>query len=128
MADARGPFGELGDDARSLLTAMQDAVQQWSQRNLPAPPSGHGGPECQWCPLCQFASMLRGENPDVADRLVEAGSALAAALRALLDSTAWRPAGSAGLDPRPDATRDRPRPAPRVQHIRLDDEPGDGGR
>ena len=36
------------------------AVQDWARQTFPAPPDGHGGPECQWCPLCQFAAVLRG--------------------------------------------------------------------
>ena len=99
------PSNEPFDDqARGLL----HAIQQWTQRNLPAPESGHAGPECQWCPLCQLASMLRGENPEVAERLVEAGAALAAAARALIADPP---------EPR------RPKPAPgRVQPIRLDED------
>ena len=64
------------------------AVQDWARRTLPAPPSGHPGPECQWCPLCQFASVLRGEHPELAERVAEAGTALVDALRALAETAA----------------------------------------
>ena len=102
----------LDEDTRTLLAS----VQHWAQRNLPAPASGHGGPECQWCPLCQLASMLRGENPDVAEGLTESLASLTSALRALLDTVT----GAATSPQRRPAPRPRPRPG-RVQQIRLDD-------
>ena len=111
---ARPGPGPWADEAQRVLTAIQD----WAQRTMPAPPSGHPGPECQWCPLCQFASLLRGEHPELADRLAEAGTALTGALRALLDAAAKHvPADQTHQ------TADRPSPGPRVEHIRLD-EPG----
>jgi hypothetical protein len=118
------------------------ALQQWAQKVLPAPPSGHPGPECQWCPLCQLASVLRGEHPELTGRLAEAGTAVTTAVRALLDQAATRTPGrpsptpdlgssnpdvpspgqearAPGPDPTPPA---RPQPRPRVQRIVLDDE------
>lgn len=117
----------LADEARTLLTV----VQEWAQRTLPEPPSGHGGPECQWCPLCQFASILRGEHPEVSERVAEAGTALAAALRSFIETAASHapsaPGGGSGADapvprsPKPTPQRMR-KPSPRVQHIQLDGE------
>jgi hypothetical protein len=107
-----GP-GPLGEEAQRLLTA----VQEWAQRAMPAPPSGHPGPECQWCPLCQLASVLRGEHPELAERVAEAAASVAAAARAVLDSAAKHvPAQRADQPPH------RPSPAPRVEHIKLDPE------
>ncbi len=101
-------------DADSLLAALQPwaerARQAWQA--LPAPPSGHGGPECQWCPLCQLIGVVRGEHPDIAERLAEAGAAVSNALRLLIDA-------APGASP-PDGPQ--PRPRPRVQRIVLDDE------
>lgn len=108
----------LADEARKLLTV----VQEWAQRALPEPASGHPGPECQWCPLCQFASILRGEHPEVADRFAEAGTALAGALRSFIDAAASHaPVGGSAepRKPKPGKTA-KPHPSPRVQHIRLD--------
>jgi hypothetical protein len=142
--DAAGAAGAApggarpSDETRRLLAA----VQEWTQRTFPAPPSGHGGPECQWCPLCQLAAALRGEYPDLTERVAEAGTAVANALRALAESGPPRPGGrprpeaSAGdpMPPVPPAppTAERYAPRPRVQRIRLDgDEPdigGDAGR
>jgi len=108
-----GP-GPLADEARRLLSAVQD----WAQRTMPEPTSGHPA-ECQWCPLCQFASILRGEHPEVTERLAEAGTALAGAFRSFLDAATKHDTAPNGQDGPP---RPRPRPEPRVQHIRLVDE------
>jgi hypothetical protein len=81
-ADGETPPVDFGDEARKLIST----VQQWAQRALPAPPSGHGGPECQWCPLCQVASVLRGDHPELTERMVEAGTTVATALRSLIES------------------------------------------
>lgn len=128
-----GDGAHYGDEARKLLALVQD----WAQRNLPEPPSGHPGPECQWCPLCQFASVLRGEHPELTERAAEAGSAVVNALRALIDSAANRAgtpesgaaAGAASrvqhirLDDDIPPAPSRPAPKPGVQRIHLDDDP-----
>jgi hypothetical protein len=85
---------------------------------MPAPPSGHPGPECQWCPLCQLASVLRGEHPELTERVTEAAVSLAAAARAVLDTAAKHVPAQRG-----EQSASRPSPAPRVEHIKLDPEP-----
>jgi hypothetical protein len=92
------------------------AVQDWARQTFPAPADGHGGPECQWCPLCQFAAVVRGERPEVTERVAEAGTALMSAMKAFVDAAA---------SATPGAGKDRPRPGPgNVQRIDLGtDEP-----
>jgi hypothetical protein len=97
------PFS--ADAARKLILAVQD----WARETFPAGPDGHSGPECQWCPLCQFAAVLRGEHPEVADRVAEAGAALMSAVQALAQAATSRPGGA-------------PQP-PRVQRIDLGPSP-----
>jgi hypothetical protein len=110
------PEPDLGAEARKLM----HTVQEWARRTMPEPPSGHPGPECQWCPLCQFASVLRGEHPELAERLSEAGAALVSAFSALAESAA------AHAPTPPARRRPRPGPADHVQHIRIDDSGADG--
>ncbi|WP_375485419.1 hypothetical protein [uncultured Jatrophihabitans sp.] len=115
--------GGPGADGRSLLLALQE----WAQRTLPAPPSGHPGPECQWCPLCQLASVLRGEHPELTDRMSEAAAAVSTAVKALLESSANPPSGASdGAGRASDVPAERPQPRPRVQRIVLDDETPQG--
>lgn len=101
----------LAEEAVRLL----GVVQEWTRQNFPAAQEGHdhgssGTPVCTWCPLCQFMAVVRGDRPEVTERVTEAGAALASALRAVLDAaTAGSPA--AGTPPAD--------PAPRVQRIDL---------
>jgi hypothetical protein len=105
----------LVGEALRLVSSVQDWAQGWAARNV-ADGDQHTGADCQWCPLCQFVAILRGERPEVADRVAEAGTAIAGALRTLIEggSTAT---GSATAHRPP-----RPRPASRVQKINLADE------
>jgi hypothetical protein len=100
VADQDEPRPPLAEEAAKVIGAMQE----WARQNFPAGPDGHMGAECQWCPLCQFMSVVRGERPEVTARVSEAGTALATAFRALLDAAT----------PKPDESTQ-----PRVQRIDL---------
>ncbi|MDP9116201.1 MAG: hypothetical protein M3O28_02840 [Actinomycetota bacterium] len=78
------PTGSFAQEADRLLASVQD----WAQRSFPGAPREHIGAECGWCPLCQFVAMLRGERPELTERVTEAASAAVGALRALVDATA----------------------------------------
>jgi hypothetical protein len=105
------PRPDLADEIGKLV----GAAQEWARRALPESAIGHGGPDCQWCPICQFANILRGESPEVAERIAEAGTAIAAALKAVTDAAVAKAQGGET------AKRSRPMPPPRVQRIDLDD-------
>ena len=84
--------GTIGDEAVKLL----DAVQDWARRNLGE--GAHiatGAPECTWCPICQFIAVLRGDRPEISDKIAEATVSMVAALRAMVDAAAspQHPAG-----------------------------------
>jgi hypothetical protein len=106
VADQDEPRPPLAEEAVKVI----GAVQEWARQNFPAGPDGHMGAECQWCPLCQFMSVVRGERPEVTARVAEAGTALATAFRALMDASAAKP--------------DTAQQQPRVQRIDLG-EPGE---
>jgi hypothetical protein len=112
--DAAGSSAGAEPLAREALRLVS-AVQDWARRNLPDESEQHPN-DCQWCPLCQFAAVLRGERPEVTARVAEAGSAAVRALRALLDAAAETGSG-VGVE------RTAPPPArPRVQRIDLSGE------
>ncbi|HZC72007.1 MAG TPA: hypothetical protein VE442_15045 [Jatrophihabitans sp.] len=105
MPDTR----DLADEVHQLLTAVQD----WAQRFPEAQEGTHSSGEClSWCPICQFANVLRGDYPEVTDRLSEAAAAVASAMKALADVALTRAQSE---------SERRPKPAPRVEHIHLDD-------
>lgn len=134
----RGVGGPLADEALRLVSSVQDwaqgLAQGWAQRSLAAQAERQTGSDCHWCPLCQFVSVMRGERPEVADlvaeRVGEAGSLLAAALRALTEAAsgapgpggAAGPGGAGGPDGAAGPHSYGPRPAPRVHKINLGDE------
>jgi hypothetical protein len=109
-SDAGGARHDLGPDIARLV----GAAQEWFRRAVPESAIGHGGPECQWCPICQLVNVVRGDSPEVAERLAEAGAALSAAVKALTDAAVRAQAQG----------RERPRPRPHVERIDLDD-PGE---
>lgn len=111
--DSSAGTGPLAAEALRLVSSMQDWAQGWTERDLGESSDGHSGGDCQWCPLCQFLAVLRGERPEVTERVAQAGTALAAALRAFIESAAS--AGGAGGQHR----RPQPTQAARVQKINL---------
>jgi hypothetical protein len=105
----------LIDELRKFL----GGVQSWARNAMSEPQQQHSVSTCDWCPLCQFADVVRGDNPDVSDKIAEAGAAVVSALRAVMEAAVQQaPAARPADRPRP-----RPRPAtPDVQHIELDDD------
>lgn len=101
------PATDWIDQARGLLDLLK--------QGMAAPEDGadHGS-DCRWCPVCQAASVVRGERPEVTAALADVLTSAAAALRTLAEAD--RPAA-----PRPEAdTADRPAdPAPAVQRIEI---------
>jgi hypothetical protein len=98
-------FGSVSDEAGRLL----DAVQVWARNTFGEGSSARmstGATECEWCPLCQLVSVLRGDRPEATEKIVAAGTAIMTALRSLLDQ------------PAPPADDSHPR----VQRIDLSDQ------
>jgi hypothetical protein len=89
----------LTDDIAKLF----GAISGWARENFPAPSGGMAGTTCEWCPLCQFMAVVRGERPELTERVAEAGTALLGALRLLTESA------------HPPTPRPRPRPRPRLE-------------
>jgi hypothetical protein len=69
------------DQARRVL----DALRGGSGDAAPTPggdPAAAHDTDCRWCPICQVASVVRGERPEVTAALADVLSAAATALRA----------------------------------------------
>jgi hypothetical protein len=108
--------GPLAAEALRLMSTVQDWAQGWGEHGPGGPGGANAGPECQWCPICQFIAVLRGERPEIIERVTEAGTAIVAALRMLVESAAN---GGATVTPDRHAS---PKQSPRVQKINLGDE------
>ena len=111
----------MTEHARDQLAAealkLVASLQEWATRAAADAPMGHAGPECQWCPLCQFVAVLRGERPDLTEKVAEAGVAVAGALRGFLDAAVGAADAGGGAHRAPDEPDDVP--PGRVQHIDL---------
>lgn len=98
---AAGPAA-LAHEALRLVSSVRDwadsAGRDWADSaggRTAREPVVHTS-DCQWCPLCQFAAMLRGERPELTSRVAEAGTAVVAALRALVEAAAETGVGGHG--------------------------------
>lgn len=111
--DGATPGAPFVGEALRLVSSMQDWAQGWAHGAGHETSDPHAETECQWCPLCQLVAALRGQRPALTDRVAEAGTALVAALRLLVEA-------AAGHEGQPHSTS-RP-PGPRVQKINLGDE------
>ncbi|GGM61471.1 hypothetical protein GCM10012275_35600 [Longimycelium tulufanense] len=136
-AGAQDPRARLAEELRLLSEALAQRAEPYLERLRG---TEHDRGDCGWCPLCTGLGLLRGERPELADRLAEYATGLVLTLRAVVENglpdTAAGPARPA--QPRPDgAGPAEPRsdePAadaarPRVQRIRVrrTDDPADGG-
>lgn len=119
------PPGPLADEAARLVGAAQD----WWHRTVGAAAGAGAGiatgsPECCWCPVCQAIATVRGERPDILERLAETQTALSGLLRALADTTgtgrASRPADHRPRESQPPQDGHR---ASGVQKIPLNADP-----
>lgn len=103
--------GSLAEEAAKLITA----VQEWTRRVTVQAPIATGAPECQWCPVCQLISMLRGERPDLAEKAGDATRTVVNALVAAFASPHPHPAHDEPVPPESAERTDRGEPvAPKL--------------
>jgi hypothetical protein len=95
------PQFRIGED----VSALVEGAQQWAKTAFGQLGEAfpHTGAECQWCPLCQFAALVRGERPDIAEKLAVAASAIADVFTTLL--TPVESADGKSDEAKPGATR-----------------------
>jgi hypothetical protein len=141
MSDFSGlppEYKPLLDEAMRLAGTVQDLVRRAVSESGHAAEGGQpaeGGQaaqgeqtphatDCAWCPLCQFVAVVRGDRPEVTERVADAGTVFLSAVRAVLEAagTATSHAASAAGQARTGAAEDPAgKPAPRVQKINLGD-------
>jgi hypothetical protein len=96
-ASGAGP-GPLAEEAARLVEALSD----WARGHagdLPGAVSSQvgGSPECKLCPVCQAIALMRQAKPETFAHLLEASTALTAALRTVIESPA-RGGGPGGVE------------------------------
>jgi hypothetical protein len=47
-----------------------------------------GGPECQWCPICQVVSRVRRTSPETVEQLAMAAASVLGSVRSLVEAAA----------------------------------------
>ena len=108
------PATDWIDQARGLLDMLK---QSMATPNEGADGAGHGS-DCRWCPVCQAASVVRGERPEVTAALADVLTSAAAALRTLADAD--RPANAESeAQPAKDRKDGPGDPPPVVQRIDI---------
>ena len=104
------PATDWIDQARGLLDLLKQGMAA-------SPEGGAHGSDCRWCPVCQAASVVRGERPEVTAALADVLTSAAAALRTLAEAD--RPAAGTAAEPA-DRPADGPGdPPPVVQRIEI---------
>lgn len=91
--------GSAAEEAARLFSAVEDWARTRASGLLDTEHLATGSAECSVCPLCQAVGAVRQVRPEAVEHLLDAAASFVAALRA----TAPVP--------------DDPPPAPRVQHI-----------
>ena len=81
--------GSLSEEALKLA----ETLQAWLSSGAALSGAGTSA-ECKVCPLCQLISVVNGMKPEVLGHLTEAGTALAAAFKAAMESSERRWAGT----------------------------------
>lgn len=93
-----GPSGADGTATSDAGRLLADAVHEWARARFGDADSAHiatGAPECAWCPICQLIAALRGDRPDVTDKLAAAATAVVDVVGSLLNPPPGRTSDSA---------------------------------
>ncbi|WBQ02658.1 hypothetical protein [Kribbella sp. CA-293567] len=135
---SKEPVGSVAEEAAKLFAVLQQAA-----RHDHEPPAAEevadepvaeehdhgtarsGGPECQWCPVCQLIAKVRTTSPETVEQLSTAAAGVLGSVRSLLEAAA-----EAARQAREDAesrtakAQEPERPArPRVDRIDVSEDP-----
>jgi hypothetical protein len=104
------------EQARRVLDTLRQTTASSAQDSATAAET-HAA-DCRWCPVCQVASVVRGERPEVTAALADVLTATATALRTFAEAAHPGPAA----DARTTAAQPTEEPAgepPAVQRIDI---------
>lgn len=86
--------GSLADEAGQLIDVVSARLTRLRAEGAavePGPPSSH---TCVgWCPICRGAEVLRGDRPEISEKLVDTALLVLATLRSLIPEPPAAPAG-----------------------------------
>jgi hypothetical protein len=97
--------GPLAEEAARLVEALSDWARTHSGDIPGAVGAAVGGPdqfgasvECRLCPVCQAIALLRQARPETFTHLLDASTALTAALRSVVETTGNGHRRSSGVE------------------------------
>ncbi|MDX6264897.1 MAG: hypothetical protein QOH84_6585 [Kribbellaceae bacterium] len=96
---SKEPVGSVAEEAAKLFAVLQQAARHdqeapKAEKEEPAPAEHQhgtarsGGPECQWCPVCQLIAKVRTTSPETIEQLSTAAAGVLGSLRSLLEAAA----------------------------------------
>ena len=101
---SRESVGSVAEEAAKLFAVLQQAsaeakgqhtapVEEPAEPEQDEPEHEHGtarsgGPECQWCPVCQLIAKVRTTSPETIEQLSTAAAGVLGSLRSLLEAAA----------------------------------------
>ena len=96
---------EISGQVRRTFSGGQRSatVNVWDTATTEIPPDAGESPECQWCPICRAARLMRESGPGIGGQLSGAGEVVASAVQdavSALDSILGKAGGSRVSDSR----------------------------
>jgi hypothetical protein len=107
------PGNDWAEQGRRLFEALRGGPGDAAPDGASTAPHSS---DCRWCPLCQVASVVRGERPEVTAALADV---LAAAATALRTFAAAPGTAASAADPDADAGSGEAGDQPAVQRIDI---------
>ncbi len=85
-SDEEPAYGVPADDesAYGVPAAEPDEAEDEHEHGT----AERGGPECQWCPVCQLIAKVRTTSPETIEQLSTAAAGVLGSLRSLLEAAA----------------------------------------
>jgi hypothetical protein len=101
-ASSTGCDGHAGVSAelRAVAVAALDRLEPWLDRLRVEPPTPMPSSTCAHCPVCALVAVLRGEHPELVQRLAEQVGGFVTLLREAVAETDAGPERTASGSPK----------------------------